>query len=86
MSGPLPLSERLLLIAERDARIAPTTPHPRPHPSLPEVLAPGSNVAYVSKAENDRLVRQALALGLGQFRVSEHDHRLAVEREMRRRP
>ena len=85
MSGPLPLSERLLLIAELDARIAPTT-NPRPHPSLPEALAPGSNVAYVSKAENDRLVSQALALGLGQFRVSEHDHRLAVEREMRRRP
>lgn len=85
MSQPLPLSERLLLIAELDARIAPTT-HPRPHPSLPEVLAPGSNVAYVSKAENDRLVSQALALGLGQFRVSEHDHRLAVERELRRRP
>lgn len=69
MSGPLPLSERLLLIAELDARIAPTTPHPRPHPSLPEVLAPGSNVAYVSKAENDQLVSQAIAMGLGRFQV-----------------
>lgn len=67
MSGPLPLSERLLLIAELDARIAPT--HPRPHPSLPEVLAPGSNVAYVSKAENDHLVGQAIAMGLGRFQV-----------------
>ena len=69
MSQPLPLSERLLLIAELDARIAPTTPHPRPHPSLPEVLAPGSNVAYVSKAENDQLVSQAIAMGLGRFQV-----------------
>ncbi len=69
MSNPLPLSERLLLIAEPDARIASTPPHPRPHPSLPEVLAPGSNVAYVSKAENDRLVSQAIAMGLGRFRV-----------------
>lgn len=68
MSGPLPLSERLLLIAELDARTAPTT-NPRPHPSLPEVLAPGSNVAYVSKAENDRLVSQAIAMGLGRFQV-----------------
>ena len=67
MSGRLPLSERLLLIAELDARIA--TTHPRPHPSLPEVLAPGSNVAYVSKAENDRLVSQAIAMGLGRFQV-----------------
>lgn len=67
MSGPLPLSERMLLIAELDARIAPTTPHPRPHPILPEVLAPGSNVAYVSKAENDRLVSQAIAMGLSAF-------------------
>lgn len=80
MSEPLPLSERLLLIAELDARTAPNTPHPRPHPSLPEVLAPGSNVAYVSKAENDRLVSQALALGLGEFaRMSADDtHRLAA--------
>lgn len=69
MSNPLPLSERLLLIAELDARIATATPHPRPHPSLPEVLAPGSNVAYVSKAENDRLVSLAIAMGLGRFRV-----------------
>lgn len=58
------------------------------HPSLPATLGPGSNVAYVSKEENDRLVGAAIALGLGRFRVSEHDHRLALEssgRQGRRR-
>lgn len=64
MSKPLPLSERLQLIAELDARTA----CPRPHPDLPPTPAPGSNVAYVSSAENARLVSQALALGLGRFR------------------
>jgi len=37
--------------------------------SLPLMPAPGSNVAYVSKAENARLVAAALAMGLGGFRV-----------------
>lgn len=36
-------------------------------------------------AEYAGLVAQALALGLGRFRVSEHDHRLALERERSRR-
>lgn len=85
MSEPLSLFERMQLVAELDARV---TRNPAPHPSLPETPGPGSNVAYVSKEENDRLVSAALALGLGRFRVSEHDHRLALEssgRQGRRR-
>ena len=68
------------LDAELAARVVPTPP---PHPSLPATPGPGSNVAYVSKEENDRLVGAALALGLGRFRVSEHDHRMALERTRR---
>ncbi len=69
-SRPMPLSELMRLDAEPAARTAPlpSKSHPRPHPSLPEVLAPGSNVAYPSPEENARLVQQALALGLGRFR------------------
>lgn len=37
--------------------------------SLPATPGPGSNVAYVSKEENDRLVRQAMVLGLGRFQA-----------------
>jgi hypothetical protein len=65
MSRPLSTEELMRLDAELAARIVPS----RPHTSLPETLAPGSNVAYVSKAENDRLVAASLAIGLGQFRV-----------------
>lgn len=51
----------------------------------PPVFAPGSNVAPVSKAESDRLIDRAIAQGLGRHRVmSEHEHRLAWEREARR--
>lgn len=39
------------------------------HPSLLATPGPGSNVAYVSKEENDRLVRQAMALGFGRFQA-----------------
>lgn len=81
MSEPLPLSERLQLIAELDAR----TVCPPPHPDLPLTPAHGSNVAYLPATENACLVAQAMALGLGRFRVSEHDHRLALERERSRR-
>lgn len=63
MSEPLPLSERMQLIAELDAG------NPPPHPSLPATPGPGSNAAYVSKAENDPLVRQAMVLGLGRFQA-----------------
>ena len=64
MSEPLSLFERMQLVAELDARV---TRNPAPHPSLPATPGPGSNVAYVSKEENDRLVSAALALGMGQF-------------------
>lgn len=81
MSRPLSTEELMRPDAELAARVEPS----RPHPSLPEKLGPGSNVAYVSKAENDRLVAASLAIGLGQFRVrSEHEHRLDLERASRR--
>lgn len=79
MSNPLPLSERMALIAELDA----ATATPPPHPDLPLTPASGSNVAYVSASENARLVAAAIAMGLGRFRVSEHDHRMALERSGR---
>ena len=74
MSEPLPLSERMQLIAELDAG------NPAPYPSLPATPGPGSNVAYVSKEENDRLVGAALALGMGQFAkmTSDETHMLAA--------
>lgn len=56
-----------------------------PHPSLPLTLAAGTTVSYPPPDENARRGAQALALGLGRFRVSEHDHRLALERERSRR-
>ncbi|WP_312599062.1 hypothetical protein [Brevundimonas sp.] len=70
-SQPMPLSELMRLEAELAARTAPLPGkvHPRPHPCLPEVLAPGSNVAYVSLEENARLVRQARMLNAGGFRT-----------------
>jgi hypothetical protein len=64
MTETLPLSERLHLVAELEARTA----CPRPHSDLPVTPAAGSNVAYVSRAENARLVAQAMALGFGRFR------------------
>ena len=64
MSEPLSTEELMRLDAELAARVV---RNPPPHPSLPETPGPGSNVAYVSKEENDRLVAAALALGMGQF-------------------
>ena len=64
MSEPPSPAERAALIAELDAALA----APPPHPDLPLTPAPGSNVAYLSAAENAQMVAQALALGLGRFR------------------
>ena len=77
MSEPLSTEELLRLEAELAARVA---PNPPPDVALPAAPGPGSNVAYVSKEENDRLVGFALALGLGQFDKLSFDdtHRLAA--------
>ncbi|PZU00981.1 MAG: hypothetical protein DI624_01605 [Brevundimonas sp.] len=87
MTQPLSTEELMRLEAELAECTAPLPGkrHPRPHPSLPEVLAPGSNVAYPSSEENARLVQQALALGLGHFaRMSFDDtHRLAARMQRR---
>ena len=76
-SRPMPLSELMQLEAELAAN---GVRNPSPHPSLPATPGPGSNVAYVSKEENDRLVSAALALGMGQFAkmTADETHMLAA--------
>lgn len=66
MGQPLSSEELMRLDAELAARVV---RNPQPHPSLPATPGPGSNVAYVSREENDRLVRQAMVLGLGRFQA-----------------
>lgn len=77
MSEPLSTEELLRLEADLAARV---TPNPPPHPDLPATPAPRSNLAYVSRAENDRLVGFAMAFGLGRFDKLSFDdtHRLAA--------
>ena len=66
MGQPLSTEELMRLDAELAARVV---RNPPPHPSLPAAPGPGSNFAYVSREENDRLVRQAMVLGLGRFQA-----------------
>ena len=66
MGQPLSTEELMRLDAELAAR---DVRNPAPHPSLPATPGPGSNVAYVSREENERLVRQAMVLGLGRFQA-----------------
>ena len=82
MSEPLSTEELLRLEAELAACVA---PNPPPDVALPAAPGPGSNVAYVSKEENDRLVGFALAFGLGQFDKLSFDdtHRLAARTSRR---
>ena len=77
MSQPLSTEELMRLDAELAASVV---RNPAPHPSLPATPGPGSNVAYVSKEENDRLVGAPLALGIGQFAKMTEDetHRFAA--------
>lgn len=76
-SRPMPTSELMQLAQELDAH---GVRNPPPHTSLPATPGPGSNVAYVSKEENDRLVSAALALGMGQFAkmTADETHMLAA--------
>ncbi|QIF81905.1 hypothetical protein [Brevundimonas sp. 'scallop'] len=66
MGQPLSTEGLMRLDAELAARVV---RNPPPHPNLPATPGPGSNVAYVSREENDRLVRQAMVLGLGRFQA-----------------
>ena len=66
MGQPLSTEELMRLDAELAARVV-RSPNPPPHDALPSPPAPGSNVAYVSKDENARLVAAGLVLGLGRF-------------------
>ena len=64
MRQPLSTEELMRLDAELAERVV---RNPVPHPSLPATPGPGSNVACVSREENERLVHQAVVVGLGRF-------------------
>ena len=66
MGKPLSTEELMRLDAELAARVV---RNPAPHPGLPAMPGPGSNVAYVSKEGNDSLVCQAIVSGLGRFQA-----------------
>ena len=76
MSNALPQAELEALAVELGLE--------RPHPDLPGTSALGSKVNDLTKEKPDLMMMCARALGLF-GRVSEHDHRLALEAERRKR-
>lgn len=76
MSNALPKAELEALAAELGLELPP--------PDLRGTSAAGSGVNDLTKEKPDQMMMCARALGLF-GRVSEHDHRLALEAERRKR-